>query len=174
MKNTLNYTASVFRQGAGLPGLTLALLAGALSPAFAQAPPENVHWNASVASGSTIKAGGDVTLQLDGAIDDGWHVYGLKQLPDGPTALRVKLDANDTAAAAGDATETRPTTIHDARFGVDTQFHTHSVTLSLPAHVQSGVTGQHQIPVSVRFQLCSDHECQPPRTVHLSVPVEVQ
>jgi hypothetical protein len=29
------------------------------------------------------------------------------------------------------------------------------------------------IPVSVRFQTCSDRECQPPRTVHLAVPIDV-
>ena len=174
MKHTLNHRIPISRPGPRLLVLATALLARALTPAVAQVPPDNVHWNASVAPGNTVKAGGNVTLQLEGAIDDGWHVYGLKQLPDGPTALRVRLDTNDTAAAAGDATETKPTVIHDARFGVDTQFHTHTVTLSLPARVQPGVTGQRQIPVSVRFQLCSDHECQPPRTVHLSVPVEVQ
>ena len=154
--------------------LTTAVAAAmAFAPSFAQAPPDNVHWNAAVAAGSPARPGGELTIALNGSIDEGWHVYGLKQLPDGPTALRVKLDDNTVAAVAGEITESKPETIHDARFGVDTHFHTHSVSVQLPIRVLPGTTGPQQIPVSVRFQLCSEGECQPPRTVHLAVPVEV-
>jgi Disulphide bond corrector protein DsbC len=154
--------------------LVLGALAGLSAAAFAQAPPDNVHWSASLASGGTpVKAGSDVTVEIDGAIDDGWHVYGLQQLPGGPTPLRVTVDANDTVTAAGDPSESAPQKIHDTRFGLDTQFHTHALTLRLPVRVTPAAVGSRTIPVSVRFQLCSEGECKPPRTVHLAAPVEV-
>jgi hypothetical protein len=142
--------------------------------ASTQAPPDNVHWSVSLVSGGTpIKAGSNVTVEVNGSIDDGWHVYGLQQLPGGPTPLRLTLDANDTATAAGDPSESVPQKIHDTRFGLDTQFHTHALTLRLPVHVALAAAGSRTIPISVRFQLCSEGECKPPRTVHLAAPVEV-
>jgi hypothetical protein len=148
--------------------------AGLSAGACAQAPPDNVHWSASLASGSSpVKADSDATVEVQGSIDDGWHVYGLQQLPGGPIPLRLTLDANDTATAAGTASESVPQKIHDPRFGLDTQFHTHTLTLRLPVHLNQAAAGSRTIPVSVRFQLCSEGECKPPRTVHLTAPVEV-
>jgi hypothetical protein len=154
--------------------LLLGIGAGLSAGACAQAPPDNVHWSVSLASGGTaVKAGSDVTVEVNGSIDDGWHVYGLQQLPGGPTPLRLTLDANDTATAAGNPSESLPQKIHDSRFGLDTQFHTHTLTLRLPVHVTAAAAGSRTIPVSVRFQLCSEGECKPPRTVHLAAAVEV-
>jgi hypothetical protein len=154
--------------------LALGMIAGGSTTAVAQAPPDNVHWTATVASGATpVKAGSDVTVDVSGSIDEGWHVYGLKQLPGGPTSLRLTLEANDTAAAAGDPSESPPQKIHDSRFGLDTQFHAGTVTLHLPVRVAAAAAGNRTIPVSVRFQLCSEGECKPPRTVHLTAPIKV-
>jgi thiol:disulfide interchange protein DsbD len=147
--------------------------AGLSAGAVAQAPPDTVHWSASVASDSPVKAGSDVTVVINGSIDEGWHVYGLQQLPGGPTPLRVTLDVNDTATAAGDPSESVPQKIHDSRFGLDTQFHTHTLQLRLPVRVTAAAAGSRTLPVSVRFQLCSEGECKPPRTVHLAAPVEI-
>jgi Disulphide bond corrector protein DsbC len=164
-KRILNWISVALALGSG---------AGLGASAVAQTPLDNVHWSISVGSGSTpVKAGSDVTVEVNGSIDDGWHVYGLRQLPGGPTALRVTLDANDTATAAGDPSESAPQKIHDTRFGLDTQFHTHTLTLRLPVHVIPAAAGNQTIPISVRFQLCSEGECKPPRTVHLAAPVEV-
>jgi hypothetical protein len=162
-----------------IPGYAMLLVAlgataGVSATASAQAAPDNVHWTVSVASGGVpVKAGSDVTVDVNGSIDDGWHVYGLKQLPGGPTSLRLTVDANDTATAAGDPSESPPQKIHDPRFGLDTQFHTGTVTLHLPVRVAAAATGNRTLPVSVRFQLCSEGECKPPRTVHLTAPIEV-
>jgi Disulphide bond corrector protein DsbC len=160
--------------GWGCAAVLLGSGAGLSAGAYAQAPVDNVHWSVSLASGSTpVKAGSDVTVEVSGSIDDGWHVYGLQQLPGGPTPLRLTLDANDTATAAGNPSESLPDKIHDTRFGLDTQFHSHTLTLRLPVHVTPAAAGSRTIPVSVRFQLCSEGECKPPRTVHLAAPVEV-
>jgi hypothetical protein len=155
--------------------VALGAIAGQSATAIAQAPSDNVHWAVTLASGVTpVKAGSDVTVDVTGSIDDGWHVYGLKQLPGGPTSLRLTVDANDTATATGDPSESPPQKIHDSRFGLDTQFHTGTVTLHLPVRVTTPAGGNRTIPISIRFQLCSEGECKPPRTVHLTAPVEVR
>jgi hypothetical protein len=154
--------------------MALGAIAAVSATAVAQAPADNVVWTVTVTSGATpVKTGSVVTLDVNGSIDEGWHVYGLKQLPGGPTALRVTVDANDTGQAAGDPSESQPQKIHDLRFGLDTQFHSGTVTLHLPVRVTSAAAGNRTIPVSVRFQLCSEGECKPPRSVHLTAPIEV-
>ena len=60
-----------------------------------------VTWAASAGPDGNFKQGGHLTLTLRGKVLEGWHVYALKQLPDGPTPLRVTLDANDVATADG-------------------------------------------------------------------------
>lgn len=136
---------------------------------LAQAPPNGtVQWTATL--GATN--GSEATLQVSGAIEDGWHVYALTQPPGGPTALRVTVDDNELAQAAGTPSGTSSQKRRDPSFGLETRFYTHSFTIRLPLQLkQPAATGKQLIPVSVRFQTCSDRECQPPTTVHLSVPL---
>lgn len=134
----------------------------------AQAPPNGtVQWTATLAA-----TGNATNLELSGAIEDGWHVYALTQPPGGPTALRVTVDDNEIAQAVGTPSGTSPQKRRDPSFGLETRFYTHSFTIRLPVQLkQPAAAGNQLIPVSVRFQTCSDRECQPPTTIHLSVPV---
>lgn len=138
-----------------------------MAVAAASLPPETVHWTATVnslAGGHNRKA----VLDITGVIEEGWHVYALKQLEGGPTPLLVNVEPNPAAALAGKVSGTAPQKIHDPRFDLDTQFYARRFTLHVPLELQPGISAAQQIPVSVRFQTCNDRECQPPRTIHLS------
>ncbi len=140
----------------------------------AQVPSETVQWAGSVISNAAVKHGGAATLELSAEVREGWHVYALSQPPGGPTALRITLDENKVARAVGAPSGTTPEKQHDKSFDLETQFYIHSFALYIPVYVkQQPAVGRQQIPVSVRFQTCSDRECLPPRTVHLAVPIDV-
>ena len=161
---------------ATLWGLALLGFAGS---AFAQTsskevPAETVTWTASTASKGVIKAGDRLKLTLEGSVAGGWHVYSLKQLPGGPTPLRVGIDANEIASVNGVASGSKPITIHDRAFNLDTQYYERSFTLTVPVRLAANASGRRHIPVNVRFQTCNGQICQPPKTVHLSVPVDIQ
>ena len=142
--------------------------------ASADAPPDVVRWTASVQSPATITRGSTATLELSGEIQEGWHVYGLEQQPRGPTPLRVTLDANAIVTAAGATSGTAPDKVHDSHFGFDTQLYSHPFVIHLAVQLGADLAaGRQLIPVSVRFQACSDRECLLPKTVHLTVPIEV-
>jgi hypothetical protein len=145
-------------------------IAAADSPAI----PDAVHWSASVKSAGTITVGSTATLDLSGEVQDGWHVYALEQHAGGPTPLRVTLDANAIATAAGATSATAAEKVQDTHFGFETQLYTRPFVVHLPVRVGRDLApGMQLIPVSVRFQACSDRECLLPRTVHLSVPIDV-
>ncbi len=154
--------------------VALLLGAGVCASGAAQVPDQTVQWSAAVSSKSAVKHGAAATLVLSAEVLDGWHVYALTQPPGGPTALRVALDENAVARAAGRPSGTAPERKYDPSFDLETQFYARSFTLYLPVRLKEhAAVGWQSIPVSVRFQTCNGRECQPPKTVHLSASVEV-
>ena len=154
----------------------LGILFGPCLCVLASAQVENptVQWAAAVAAPGGVKQGSAATLELSGEIQEGWHVYALTEPAGGPTALRVTLDDNAIAEVAGTPTGSTPQKRHDPSFGLETRFYTHSFTIRLPVQVkQQPAAGRQLIPLSVRFQTCSDRECQTPTTIHLSAAVDV-
>jgi len=151
-------------------GLCLSLCLSGLG----QAPPQPVHLTAAVTPKPAAEPGSRIAIEVTAAIDEGWHVYGLEQTPGGPTPLRATLDENETVQAAGAATGSAPSKQHDSSFNLETETYTRTFVLRLPAQIMPHApAGKQLTPVSVRFQACNDRICLPPRTVHLSAPVEI-
>lgn len=136
-------------------------------------PPQPVQWKASLASIVPVKPGTPTAIDLSGVVEQGWHVYALTQPADGPIPLRISLDENDVAQIHGETSGTKPIQHHDTSFQLETRFYQGAFTLHVPVEVKHPQAGKQVIPLSVRFQACSDRTCLPPRTVHLSVPIEV-
>ena len=165
-----------WKLGAMAVGAGLALTAAASGAAFAQSflgSSDTVAWTASAAAPS-LKPGAKVKITLRGTVQSGWHVYGLQQLPDGPTPLRVTLDASDVASADGAPTGSPATKLQDPSFNLETQFYEHDFTVTAPARIGAhAAAGAQAIPLSIRFQTCNGHICQPPKTVKLSAPLTI-
>lgn len=154
--------------------LILAYSAGVDSQSLS-AVPQTVQWQAIISAPSGLQPGQTATVELSGHISDGWHVYGLKQLPQGPTELRFSADDNPIAQSTSPPTGSQ--TIHnlDRGFGFEVQYYADSLKLSLPIQVKAQApSGHQQIPVSVRFQSCSAQTCLPPATAHLLVDVDIR
>jgi hypothetical protein len=158
--------------------IQLALLGVMLSgTALAQSPDrapgkDIVSWTASVQRADKARQGGRVDLTLHGSVLPGWHVYGLEQLPAGPTPLRVTVETNEFAVADGTPTASPPTKVLDPSFRLETQYYSQDFNVVVPVRLGPDLDPEtQQIPVSVRFQTCNDRTCQPPKTVRLSAPI---
>jgi DsbC/DsbD-like thiol-disulfide interchange protein len=164
----------LFLQRFFLPLSLLAMLAPA-SAAIAQAdtiPAETVAWTVAPAE---AKPGAKLVLTLNGSVVEGWHVYSLQQLPLGPNPLRVSVEGKDVAVAEGAPSESKPVKAKDAAFGFETQYYDKPFTVSVPVRLAKTIApGQQTVPVTVKFQTCNGRICQPPKAVHLSVPVTVK
>ena len=159
---------------------SLALLGVTLPAALAQtaddpAQADTVAWTITSQPQGDVAPGSKLALTLQGTVQEGWHVYGLKQLPDGPTPLLVALDANPVAVADGAPKASAPTKLRDPSFGLVTQFYAQPFSVTVPVRIAAhSAAGQQVIPLSVRFQTCNGRICQPPKTVHLSASVMVR
>jgi thiol:disulfide interchange protein DsbD len=143
--------------------------------ATAQTPVPPVVWAVSASPGTAAKTAGLLTLDLDAQVAEGWHVYGLHQVDGGPSPLRITVDEQGVVQTAGSPTGTVPTRRRDASFGLDTELYLHPFSLHVPVQVKPHTApGSQQIAVNVRFQACNDHVCLPPKTVRLTVPVQIQ
>jgi Disulphide bond corrector protein DsbC len=144
-------------------GLATFFMIGLLQQSFAQPAPV-VQWTAVIDGKASA-------LELSATVQEGWHVYAASQLPGGPTPLRVTLEEGAGAKLTGVASGTVPEKRHDTSFDLDTEFYTHAFSLHLPIAWRTSQVSATSLTLAVRYQTCSDRECQPPRTVHLSVPV---
>ena len=154
-----------------------ALLLGLALPGAgsAQAPPgPTVSWTVAASPTAAVKRGGRLLLTLRGEVLEGWHVYGLKQSPDGPTPLLVTLEPSDVATPDGPPIGSPPVKRHDPSFNLETQFYSAPFTVTVPVRIGPHVpAGARVVPVSVRFQTCNGQICQPPKTAHLSAAITV-
>jgi DsbC/DsbD-like thiol-disulfide interchange protein len=140
--------------------------------AAAQTPVQPVSWSARAEVDA--KPGSHMIVSLSAQVEEGWHVYGLNQVEGGPTPLRITMDPNGIVQPAGTPSGTPPVKKHDVSFDLDTEVFARPFTLRVPVQVKPHTAvGSQDIAFNVRFQACNDHVCLPPRTVHLTVPVQI-
>jgi Disulphide bond corrector protein DsbC len=138
-------------------GLLLAMPLGAVAQR-----PGTVTW---LASAEPVNKQGALLIDVTAQIEKGWHIYASSQPAGGPIPLRIAVEPGTPYEVAGNITGTVPQKHHDTSFDLETRFYTDSFTLKVPVKVIS--TGTTSVPLAVRFQMCSDTTCMPPKTVHL-------
>lgn len=151
----------------------------AISAAMAEAPDpaavETVSWTAAASPANPVAPASALKIALHAQVREGWHVYALKQLPGGPTPLRIAIEPNPVAAASGEPTGGPPVKVHDPSFDLDTPLYSGPFSVTLPVRVAAhAAPGPQHIPVSVRFQTCNGRICQPPKTIHLTAAVTIK
>lgn len=134
-----------------------------LAAAGSAQSPASVQWHASATHGAYRQ---ELLVRLGAEIPKGWHVYGTTQVQGGPLPLVIRVEPGAPYELVGKPQGTIPQKHHDASFDLDTEFYTDSVEFKfLVRETKSDVDAD--VPLAVRFQMCSDTTCLPPRTVHL-------
>lgn len=126
----------------------------------------------SPAKGKAIKAGDEVEVKVKAAVEPGWYLYGLDQPEGGPIATRVTVHESIPFELVGPVGFPPPKTKEDQNFIVDgkpllTKYYEQSVEFTARLKAKQD-TSADAIAVDVRFQLCDDRVCLPPRTKRVS------
>jgi thiol:disulfide interchange protein DsbD len=119
-----------------------------------------------------IKTGTSVEFQLKAEIEEGWHLYALDQPEGGPIPTTIKTAENSPFRLLGDVSAPKPTVKPDQNFLVEgkpleTKFYERTVNFGLSAEALED-TSINELAVNVRFQLCNDTFCLPPKTYRVS------
>lgn len=135
------------------------------SAVFSQNP---AKWKLdSEAKGKTLKQGENFKASLKAEIEDGWHLYALEQPAGGPIATTIKISDDRSFKINGDIKTPKPIVKADPNFNIDTKFYEKAAEFNLPLQA-TGEAKADDLAVDVRFQLCNDTFCLPPKTVKVT------
>lgn len=146
------------------PFLLLLILAAA---GFAQDP---AKWTLdSRAKGQTIHPEEEYESSLSVSIESGWHLYALDQPDGGPIATTIKATEGRPLKIVGDIRPTtKPRIAPDPNFVIDgkpleTKFFENNAKFHFLLVATSEMPAS-EFSIDVRYQLCNDTFCLPPRT----------
>jgi thiol:disulfide interchange protein DsbD len=148
--------------------------AGLLAVWLCAAPPDPVAWKLQDAPAKPVKPGARFTVKLVARIEEGWHVYSMKHLEDGPIATRVWLAEGQPFQLAGEIKADQPQVLRDPSFDMEVELYEGEATFALPVRVAAGAPGgARNLVVSASYQSCNNKLCLPPKTVKVEAPVTV-
>lgn len=151
-----------------------ALFAAILAAAMLCAAPDPVAWSASGAPTAPVKAGGRFSIKLAAKIQEGWHLYSMRQLAEGPIATRIWIAEGQPFSLAGAISAAEPRTLHDASFGMEVELYEGEAVFTLPVRIATAApAGPQKLVVNASYQTCDNRICLPPKTVKVEVPVMI-
>jgi suppressor for copper-sensitivity B len=111
------------------------------------------------------KDGGPDVVAVTATLEDGWHLYSLKQPAGGPLRTVITVAADSPRQLAGDFQPDAPPTVRNvtdipAWKGIPIEEHAGEVTWRAPLKPGAG-----EVRGTVRVQLCEDTSCLPPETI---------
>ncbi len=140
------------------------------SASFAQNP---TKWTLeSDAKGKSLKQDESFRAELKAEIEDGWHLYAVEQPAGGPFPTKITLPENAAFLIVGKIESLKPIVKADPNFPVDgkpleTKYFEKQVVFTVPLK-SSADSKSDDLAINVRFQVCNDKVCLPPKTVKVS------
>ena len=140
------------------------ILGTAILLAFAlpAAPPDPVAWKIEGAPAKAAKAGDRFTVKLVAQIQEGWHLYSMKEVADGPVATRIWLPDGQPVQLAGAIRSAPPEVVEDASFNMEVEQYQGQAEFTLPLRATAAAQ---KLAVNVSYQSCNNRLCLPPKTV---------
>jgi hypothetical protein len=117
-----------------------------------------------------VTSGRTVPLVVQADIAKGWHIYSLTQKVGGPIPLSIRLVEAGDVVVRGIIKAPQPERTFDKNFGIETELYSGTPRFTIPVGVPGRSPGGfRKFQVSVRYQVCSESLCLPPRTEKLAV-----
>jgi DsbC/DsbD-like thiol-disulfide interchange protein len=123
-------------------------------------------------SGTRIYSGQQLHVQVEFAIEPGWHIYG-QPLPEGYTPTSVKFD--DALISSQALAFPRPTPVKFEVLGETLPVYQGDFKASGMLRLKQKLPpGDHTITGTLEFQECNDTLCKMPRTVRFEIPIRIE
>jgi thiol:disulfide interchange protein DsbD len=136
--------------------------------------PDPVAWKLEEIPARPLKVGARFNLKLVARIQEGWHLYSLKPMVEGPIPTRIWLPEGQPFSLAAAVQAPEPETKHDPSFNMEVELYEGETAFTLPLRIAAGAPpGAQTVVVNASFQTCNNKICLPPRTVKVEAPVVV-
>jgi DsbC/DsbD-like thiol-disulfide interchange protein len=148
--------------------------AAAMAAYLAAAPADPVVWKLQDPPTAPVKAGARFNVKLLADVQEGWHLYSLKPMAEGPIPTRIWIAEGQPFSLAGAVQSPDPQVIEDPSFGMEVELYEGEAVFTLPLRVASGATpGPQKLVVSASYQSCNNKLCLPPKTVKVELPIAI-
>jgi len=148
--------------------------AAVLAATLLAAPADPVAWKLQNDANPPVKAGAPFHVKLLAKVQDGWHLYSLKPMAEGPIATRIWIAGGQPFSLAGGIQAPDPQVMQDPTLGMEVELYEGEALFTLPVKVAAGVApGTHTLVISASYQSCNDKLCLPPKTVKVELAVNV-
>lgn len=163
--------ASAFGQEAPLPGE--AKSGESMTEEYKPPSDGKARWSVTLGPES-VRPGERLAVQFTATIDDGWHMYALDSPAGKP--LRVTFDTLPDGFALQDPLrQTDPTRKYDPNFQSEALFFNEHAEVRAGVHVADSLnSGTYEIGGAIRYMVCNDEMCMPPRTKEFSSETTVE
>mgnify|MGYP000871475567 CR=1 FL=1 len=153
--------------------IAAALMSLALHAQEAEPKLNPVKWTLSAPSQAGV--GSRIEALVTATVEEGWHLYSLKQLEGGPIATQIAMPAPQQFKLAGVVDAPVPLTAHEEAFDMSVEFYFGEVEFRLPVEInRDAKSGPHKLAVTARYQACDNKQCLPPKTVRLEQTVTLK
>jgi thiol:disulfide interchange protein len=120
---------------------------------------------------AAIPAGARILARLKATIEPGWHVYSLTTPAAKPTSIRL---TDNAIIEKFRVFQPKPKRAFDPNFNLDSEtFEAEAIFLIEARTKKDAATGPSQITAEVRYQMCNDRLCLPPRTRTASATLSI-
>lgn len=128
-----------------------------------------VRW--SLTAPARVDAGSRFEIVLAAQIDTGWKLYSLSQGTGGPIATTIRVAP--PFRSAGQLSAPKPEEYADRNFNQFTEIYRNRTRFTIPVRAPAAVDSLGRIAILVRFQVCTERYCLPPRTDTVTAPVQL-
>jgi thiol:disulfide interchange protein DsbD len=150
------------------------ILATLATLALTAAAPDPVEWKLMDGPARPLKLGDRFTVRLVAQVQPGWHMYSMKTVADGPIATRIWLGEGQPFRLAGNVKAAEPMLIQDPSFNMEVETYEGEASFMLPLRVTArSDPGSQILLVTASYQSCNNKICLPPKTIKVSLPVEI-
>ncbi len=150
------------------------LVTAAIVVLLRAAPADPVAWKLQNPPAASVKPGARFNVKLQAAVQEGWHLYSLKPMAEGPVPTRIWLTEGQPFSLAGAVHAPEPQVIQDATFGMEVELYEGEAVFALPVKVApDAALGPQKLIVSASYQSCNNKICLPPKTVKVELPVTI-
>ena len=127
-----------------------------------------VKWSWSVTMSDNVHG----VVNVKATIDNGYHIYGLTEHPDGPVPTSIKFDNVEGVVFDGSMTVSPdPEKKVDNTFNLVLEMWGGTVTFSQPFTV-ANPEAANKISGTIKFMACNDNSCLAPKTEQFSIPLQ--
>lgn len=130
------------------------------------------HWTLKP-SAERVPPGAELTAALELRLDEPWHMYSMTTPKGGPVITTIALEESP-AVDSWQIWYPPPQRKFDPNFQIDAETYEKSATFQFVIRLKPDApAGEHELTARMRYQLCTDRECLPPRRVTAAARITV-